>query len=550
MATPRGEVIRRDWKKGRGFALRFFAYGRREYVTLGLEADGWTRGRAAIELENTMADVRRGIWVPPPRREGRRDAEGASRSRTSGRERGEESFADFAEWLLESRRGQHSERHEQYLRWGLTHLNPYLGRLALSEIDVEAVDSYRTAKVAESEAIRRAAERGKPKLDRHGRRRRPLGPATFNKTIDVLSWILGFAVEYKRISENPARGRRRKLPEPKRRPVHLDAAEQIEALLDAATELDRELRSKLSERKAIIATLVLAGPRAIEVDALRWRDVDLANSRIAVGRSKTQAGLREITMVPILRDILTAHKAASRYTGVDERVFGGRDRARRKKDNLRERIVRPVFKRADELLAARGLQPLPVGLTPHKLRHTFASVLIAIGEDPASLMAQLGHTDPKFTLRVYTHMMRRGPEERERLKALVAGEAPGHELRAIHLGWPAFREPILRALAEAGGRSTRRDVLARIGVEMAEKLGKADLEDHRGAPRWHMHADLARRHLVQEGLMRPDSREGKWELSEAGLRSSTPLRIMAAAPASDSFSDPEVGACEPLSSVS
>lgn len=46
----------------------------------------------------------------------------------------------------------------------------------------------------------------------------------------------------------------------------------------------------------------------------------------------------------------------------------------------------------------------------------------ATGEDPASVMAQLGHTDPKFTLRVYTHMMRRGPAERGRLKALVKGE--------------------------------------------------------------------------------------------------------------------------------
>jgi len=38
-------------------------------------------------------------------------------------------------------------------------------------------------------------------------------------------------------------------------------------------------------------------------------------------------------------------------------------------------------------------------------------------------MAQLGHTDPKFTLRVYTHIMRRGPVERARLTALVGGEA-------------------------------------------------------------------------------------------------------------------------------
>jgi len=72
-----------------------------------------------------------------------------------------------------------------------------------------------------------------------------------------------------------------------------------------------------------------------------------------------------------------------------------------------------------KLLEARGLVPLPKGVTTHKPRHTFASTLIACGEDPASVMAQLGHTDPKFTLRVYTHLMRRGPAERERLKALV-----------------------------------------------------------------------------------------------------------------------------------
>ena len=34
-------------------------------------------------------------------------------------------------------------------------------------------------------------------------------------------------------------------------------------------------------------------------------------------------------------------------------------------------------------------------------------------------MQQLAHTDPAFMLRVYSHMMRRGDEEREELNALV-----------------------------------------------------------------------------------------------------------------------------------
>ncbi len=62
-----------------------------------------------------------------------------------------------------------------------------------------------------------------------------------------------------------------------------------------------------------------------------------------------------------------------------------------------------------------------MGLTPHKLRHTFASILVALGVDPGGVMDQLGHTDPGFTLRVYRHGMRRDRAAKERLRVLVVG---------------------------------------------------------------------------------------------------------------------------------
>jgi integrase len=87
----------------------------------------------------------------------------------------------------------------------------------------------------------------------------------------------------------------------------------------------------------------------------------------------------------------------------------------------RKRVLEPVIVRGDELLAARGQHPLPAGVTPHKLRHPFASILGGCGRDPAHVMAQLGHTDPGFTLRVYAHAMCFSEEERAPLKALVEG---------------------------------------------------------------------------------------------------------------------------------
>lgn len=93
----------------------------------------------------------------------------------------------------------------------------------------------------------------------------------------------------------------------------------------------------------------------------------------------------------------------------------------RDRHNIRQRVLAPVIAKAEELLAERGGRPLPQGITPHKLRHTFASILVAIDKDPAYVMHQLGHTDPAFTLRVYTHIMRHTPQEREALRALVEG---------------------------------------------------------------------------------------------------------------------------------
>ena len=63
MARPAtGAVVQ---SKTGAYALRFTAYSERRYVTLGTEAEGWTRDRAEAELQNVMADVRRGRWTPP-----------------------------------------------------------------------------------------------------------------------------------------------------------------------------------------------------------------------------------------------------------------------------------------------------------------------------------------------------------------------------------------------------------------------------------------------------------------------------------------------------
>jgi integrase len=41
-----------------------------------------------------------------------------------------------------------------------------------------------------------------------------------------------------------------------------------------------------------------------------------------------------------------------------------------------------VVRRAESYKPSAAGKPLPLGITPHKLRHTLASILVAMGKDP------------------------------------------------------------------------------------------------------------------------------------------------------------------------
>jgi integrase len=220
---PSGQVIEKETREGRTFALRFRAYGERQYVTLGTVRDGWTRARAERELRHILADVERGIWVKPLHAP-------AAGSPDPG-------FHAFASQWLEDRRGELRENTLLDYRWQIcNHLLPFFHRHSLSQITVAEVDRYRAHKVKEGQ----------------------LGAESINRTITRLGQILAVAEERDLIARNPVRvnTKNRKLKTRKPRPVYLDSAESIQALLDAAAEIDNSKRARTSGRRAMIATLV------------------------------------------------------------------------------------------------------------------------------------------------------------------------------------------------------------------------------------------------------------------------------------------------------
>jgi integrase len=344
----------------------------------------------------THRDRRRDI-APSPRAS--QPVPGLSREKAS-------TFGEFAgRWLerqmLEGGRlgSGLAEKSRKDIEWRLSkHLLPTFGPTPLPGITVEAVDAFRLEMV----------------------RKGKLSATSINKLLFTLSAIMEVAVEYELIARNPARGRRRRLNAPPAQRTWLDRADHISALLDAAGRLDRRATVLPGQRRAILATLCFSGLRIGEALALRWKDIDLDRGTIQVLASKTQAGLRTVNLLEVLRDELSDYQSLC-PADPDGRVFGTSAGRENGATNVRRRILAKAVELANTQLAERDAEPLPEGLTPHALRRTFASLLFAIGEPPPYVMAQMGHTTPHLTLSIYARQMNRRDGETERLKALLAG---------------------------------------------------------------------------------------------------------------------------------
>jgi integrase len=66
---------------------------------------------------------------------------------------------------------------------------------------------------------------------------------------------------------------------------------------------------------------MVTGVRRFELQALRWRDVDLVENMLRVADSKTEDGIRSIAIPPSLAEALWQHRRRSAYQGDDELVF-------------------------------------------------------------------------------------------------------------------------------------------------------------------------------------------------------------------------------------
>jgi integrase/recombinase XerC len=176
----------------------------------------------------------------------------------------------------------------------------------------------------------------------------------------------------------------------KRLPKCLDL-EQVQKLLDAPGDSDL-----LAARdKAMLEVLYSSGIRVSELVELDMADLDLQEGVLRVkgkGRKDrlTPIGSQAIKAIQRYFEMRAADtKCQSNTTG---RVFLNK--------HGEELSTRSVRRKLDKYLVEAGLDP---GISPHTLRHSFATHLLNNGADLRSVQELLGHQSLSTT-QIYTHL--------------------------------------------------------------------------------------------------------------------------------------------------
>jgi len=274
------------------------------------------------------------------------------------------------------------------------HLIPALGHVRLKDLAHDDIKTY----------YKNAQQFGRVKNDGNG-------PGLSRRSIKnihcCLHRALSTAVAKKLIPSNPAN------PIEENERMYEKPARSIPSTYDPSTLNTFIAAAKEHELWPELATSIFTGMRRGEVCGLQWRDINFAAKTVSVCRTlqieggtifieppKTDNGYRTIPMAETLYDTLKAHQQQrielldllDEHLKPTDWVFCRYDFSPRRPNHLSKVFVR---------LTRQIGRP---DVTLHGLRHTFASILIAQGESVKLVQELLGHYDPGFTLRTYTHV--------------------------------------------------------------------------------------------------------------------------------------------------
>lgn len=291
-----------------------------------------------------------------------------------------QTFADVATAWLEAQGGRLRPRTREVYETQLRlHVMPRFGRRRIADVNEDDIASL----IAEMHVQGYAAWTIRGVLTPFGR-------------------VLGYAARRGLIPTNPIRKLERgERPTGEPREMRVLDRSEIASLLDAASPKYRTL----------LAASVFLGLRQGELLGLTWADIDFEASVVRVRKQldrsgtrvepKTPKAIRDVVLMPTLGRLLREHKLRSPFTAPSDYVFTTSEGTPYHWRNISRRGFEKAKHRAG--LDREGRPRLRF----HDLRHTYASILVAQGENVVYVSRQLGHASVKQTLDTYAHLIDR-----------------------------------------------------------------------------------------------------------------------------------------------
>ena len=276
----------------------------------------------------------------------------------------------------------------------------FLNKHILPAFGMQRVDAITRADILQYRS-RLARERGRKENS-------TLSPKTVNSIVTVLKAILDEAADRHGFTSSCARIDRLKV---QRKDIEPFSVDEIRRILDAV-------------RPDYVDYLIVrfyTGMRSGEVHGLKWRFIDWERRQILVretyshGRTeytKTDGSQRAIEMTSLVYEALRRQQKAG-LPGA-EYVFTNTVGGALDNKNFVTRVWNEALKKAEVPLRR-----------PYQARHTFATLMLAAGENPEWIARQLGHTTTEMLFKVYSryvpNLTRRDGAAFEKMLAATQG---------------------------------------------------------------------------------------------------------------------------------
>lgn len=234
-----------------------------------------------------------------------------------------------------------------------------------------------------------------------GKQGKPLSAKTLRHLYGTLNLIFGYAEQQEMIAHNPMR--KVSAPKKEKKPVDALTTEQ-------AAKLFKLLPDCTLDFHCILQLLITTGIRRGECMGLKWGDIDELESTIRIERSiactpesgvvistpKTVNSIRTIPVIPSTLALLQQYKKQIQNQHPNA-ILKDAFLFPNKENIFLPRDPNSVTRRVKRFMKNNGFPDL----SPHDLRHSCATLLLAQGADIKSVQEILGHADASTTLNFY-----------------------------------------------------------------------------------------------------------------------------------------------------